>query len=156
MRKIVNTDPSRLDTIRTLMEFHPKLIVFYNFNYELDILRKLGLEVDIGEWNGHRKQPIPHGDKWVYLVQYVAGAEGWNCTETDAMAFYSLTYSYKNFMQAQGRIDRLNTPFYELFYYVFVSNSSIDRAVRKSLAEKRGFNERNWGREHLGIRPDFG
>lgn len=156
MRKIVNSDPSRLNTLRTLMEFHPKLIVFYNFNYELEILRTLADEVPIAEWNGHRKQPIPSTDRWVYLVQYVAGAEGWNCVETDAMVFYSLTYSYRNFMQAQGRIDRLNTKFFELFYYIFVSNSSIDKAVRKSLAEKRSFNDRKWGQSALGIKPDFG
>lgn len=156
MRKIVNSDPSRLNTIRTLMEFHPKLIIFYNFDYELEILRTLGSEVPIAEWNGHRKQPIPKTDRWVYLVQYVAGAEAWECIETDAMAFYSLTYSYKNFMQAQGRIDRMNTPFYTLFYYILLSNSMSDRAVRKSLDQKRDFNERQWAFKELGIRGDFG
>ena len=91
----------------------------------------------------------------MYLVQYVSGAEGWNCTETDAMAFYSLTYSYKNFEQAQGRIDRLNTSFTDLFYYIFLSNSEIDLGVRKSLAEKQLFNERKWAIETLGIDLDF-
>lgn len=156
LRQIVNSDESRLHTLRTLMEFHPKLIVFYNFNYELDILRTLADEVTIAEWNGHKHEEIPKTDRWVFLVQYVAGAEGWNCIETDAMVFYSLTRSYKNFMQAQGRIDRLNTKFYELFYYIFVSNSSIDKANRKSLAEKRNFNERKWGVQALGIRDEFG
>lgn len=149
MRRIVNSDPSRLEALRDLMKVHPKLIVFYTFNYELEILRTLASEVQIAEWNGHRKQPIPDTDNWVYLVQYVAGAEGWNCTETDAMVFYSLTYSYKNFHQAQGRIDRLNTPFYVLSYYVFLSNSVIDRAVRKSLDYKQQFNERAFGERFL-------
>jgi hypothetical protein len=155
MRKVVNSDPSRLDAIRQLLKQHPKLIVYYNFNYELDILRTLVGEVAIAEWNGHRKQPIPETDSWVYLVQYVSGAEGWNCTETDAMVFYSLTYSYKNFEQAQGRIDRLNTPNVQLFYYIFLSNSVIDSAVRKSLSQKQLFNERKWAVEHLGFSLDF-
>lgn len=155
MRKVVNSDPSRLDTIRQLLKQHPKLIVYYNFNYELDILRTLAGEVAIAEWNGHRKQAIPDTDSWVYLVQYVSGAEGWNCTETDAMVFYSLTYSYKNFEQAQGRIDRLNTPNVQLFYYIFLSNSVIDSAVRKSLSQKQLFNERKWAAEHLGFSLDF-
>ena len=112
MRKIVNSDTSRRDAVLELMRKHKKLIIFYNFNYELDILRTLGdalidgEEVEVAEWNGHKHQPIPSGGRWIYLVQYVAGAEGWNCTETDAMVFWSLTYSYKNWHQAYGRIDR--------------------------------------------------
>ena len=123
MRKVVGTDPSKLELVRKLMKTHDRLIIFYNFNYELEDLRTLADEIDVYEWNGHRKDQLPESGKWVYLVQYVAGAEGWNCITTDAMILYSLTYSYKNFMQAQGRIDRLNTPFKDLFYYIFVSNS---------------------------------
>lgn len=151
MRKIVNSDRSRLEAVKELMETHPKLIIFYNFNYELEILRELNDVVEVGEWNGHRKQPVPTGEKWVYLVQYVAGAEGWNCTATDAMVFYSLTYSYKNFEQAQGRIDRLNTPYLKLFYYVLFSDSPFDRALRDSLGGKKLFNERVWAAKNIGI-----
>lgn len=141
MRKIVNTDPSRLDTIRDLMKVHPRLIVFYNFNYELDILRKLYGEVEVGEWNGHVKNPVPTTERWVYLVQYVAGSEAWECILTDAMVLYSLTYSYKNFMQAQGRIDRLDTKFTDLYYYILISWAPIDNYIRKALREKKNFNE---------------
>jgi len=142
MRRIVNSDPSRLEAVRFLMKFHPKLIIFYNFDYELEILRGLGDEIALAEWNGHRKQPIPDTDSWVYLVQYMAGAESWNCTDTDAMVLYSLTYSYKNFVQCQGRIDRLNTGFQNLYYYVLSSGANIDRMVRKALDNKKSFNER--------------
>jgi hypothetical protein len=130
-RKVVNSDPSRLEAVRATLKKHPKLIVFYSFNYELDILRELGKEVPIAEWNGHYHQPIPDGDSWVYLVQYVAGSEGWNCVDTDAEFFYSLTYSYKIFEQAHGRIDRLNTPFTDLHYYVPKSGSRIDQLILK-------------------------
>ena len=141
MRKVVNSDPSRLEAIRCLMEKHPRLIVFYNFDYELLALRGLSEYVQLAEWNGHRHQPIPDCSRWVYLVQYAAGAEGWNCTLTDAMAFYSLTYSYKLFHQSHGRIDRLNTPYNDLWYYTLLSKSWIDSAIRKALSEKRNFNE---------------
>lgn len=144
MRKIVNTDPSRLEMVRKLLMCHDRLIVFYNFNYELDILRTLSEDVDVFEYNGHKKDPLPECDRWIYLVQYVAGAEGWNCTSTDAMILYSMTYSYKNFEQAQGRIDRLNTPYENLFYYIFVSNSVVDLAIRRSLMSKQKFNERRF------------
>lgn len=156
MRKVVNSDSSRLKAVKQLMEKHPKLIVFYNFNYELEALRTLGGDgVSVAEWNGHRHEPIPDSDHWVYLVQYVAGAEGWNCIETDAMCFYSLTYSYKNFMQAQGRIDRLNSSYLKLFYYVLISTAQIDKAVRLSLSGKRLFNERAWAAENMGIKGNF-
>ena len=141
LRKVVNGDPSRFLTIRKLIDKHPRLIVFYNFDYELNILRELAEDAPLAEWNGHKHEDLPSGDKWVYLVQYVAGSEGWNCTTTNAVVFYSLTYSYKNWHQAHGRIDRLNTPFTDLYYYTLKSKSVIDQAVGKSLSSKKSFNE---------------
>lgn len=144
MRKVVNSSPARLEAVRDITSKHPKLIVFYNFDYELEILRSLANFTTIAEWNGHKHEPIPDTESWVYLVQYVAGAEGWNCTLTDAMVFYSLTYSYKLFHQAHGRIDRLNTAFLKLFFYTLVSDSQIDRAILKALEDKKNFNEKSW------------
>lgn len=220
MRKVVNSDESRVQAVSSLMKNHPRLIVFYNFDYELEILRSLGRNVSeeslsltssayskrldeektktllrketnsltnldpnlcplirecstslkkdsmdgitnaelkndgssnrigidsvtIAEWNGHKHEAVPTSERWVYLVQYVAGAEAWNCTSTDTVVFYSLTYSYKNFEQAQGRIDRLNTPYLDLNYYVLQSSSPIDVAVARSLKGKKNFNEKD-------------
>lgn len=141
MRKVVNSDLSRIEEIRKLTEKHPRLIVFYNFDYELKLLRTLSEHITIAEWNGHKHEEIPNDERWLYLVQYVAGSEGWNCISTDAMVFYSLTYSYKNWHQAHGRTDRLNTPFRELHYYVLLSNSKIDSVVKSALDGKKSFNE---------------
>ena len=142
-RKIVNSDESRQIALLELFEKHPKMIVFYNFDYELDILRGLyyGENVQIAEWNGHRHEPIPGGSKWIYLVNYTAGAEGWNCVTTDTIIFYSQNYSYKIMQQAAGRIDRLNTRFVDLYYYHFKSRSGIDLAISRALSQKRNFNE---------------
>lgn len=144
MRRVVNSDPSRLDMIKALMKIHDKLIIFYNFNYELEILRTLNKDVFVAEWNGHKKEALPNSQRWVYLVQYVSGAEGWNCTSTDAMILYSLTYSYKNFIQARGRIDRLDTKYETLYYYIFMSNSIIDKVIQKALVSKKNFNEKKF------------
>lgn len=144
MRKVVNTHPSRLEMVRKLITCHDRIIVFYTFNYELEILRTLEDEITVAEWNGHKKQPIPDTGKWVYLVQYTSGAEGWNCISTNAMIMYSMTYSYKNFEQCQGRIDRLNTPYDILYYYILASNSAIDHGIKESLSKKKSFNERKY------------
>jgi len=152
IRRIVNSSSSRQEALGTLLRAHPSIVVFYNFDYELRLIIDYleSISYPYAQWNGHRHQQIPEGDKWVYVVQYVAGAEGWNCTETDSMVFYSLSYSYKNFEQAQGRIDRLDTPFTTLWYYVFVSDSIVDRAVRSALTGKKLFNERRWAVQNLG------
>lgn len=146
LRKVVNIDESRQSSLIEIVEKHPKAIIFYNFDYELDILKNLcyGDKFEIAEWNGHKHQPIPESDKWIYLVQYNAGAEGWNCIKTDTIIFYSQNYSYKVMVQSSGRIDRLNTPFTDLYYYHLKSRSGIDLAISKALKNKKIFNERKW------------
>ena len=142
-RKIVNSDESRQVAVLEIFENHPKVIIFYNFDYELEILKNLGFGsgVKIAEWNGHKHEPIPNSKSWVYLVQYTAGCEGWNCITTDTIIFYSQNYSYKVMVQAAGRIDRLNTPYTDLYYYHLKSRSGIDLAISKALKEKKNFNE---------------
>ena len=142
-RKIVNSDESRQVAVLEIFENHPKVIIFYNFDYELEILKNLGFGsgVKIAEWNGHKHEPIPNSKSWVYLVQYTAGCEGWNCITTDTIIFYSQNYSYKVMVQAAGRIDRLNTPYTDLYYYHLKSRSGIDLGISRSLKEKKNFNE---------------
>lgn len=140
-RKIVNLDTSRQIALLEILEKHPKAIIFYNFDYELELLKQILAEYEIAEWNGHKHQPIPTGDMWAYLVQYNAGAEGWNCITTDTIIFFSQNYSYKIMAQSAGRIDRMNTPFTDLYYYHLKSRSGIDLAISKALKEKKTFNE---------------
>ena len=173
LQKLVNSDPSRLVAIMEILYKHPKAIIFYSYDYELDLLRKLfskeyriaeknkdkddplptGDEpwlylVDetyaMSEWNGHKHEPIPETEKWAYLVQYISGSEGWNCVETDTIIFYSQNYSYRIMLQASGRIDRMNTPFTDLYYYHLRSNSKIDLAIRDAQKRKKKFNERGF------------
>ena len=145
-RKIVNSDESRQMAVLDIVADHPRVIIFYNFDYELDILKSMeyindGECLELAEWNGHKHQPIPDSNKWVYLVQYTAGCEGWNCVKTDTIIFYSQNYSYKVMLQAAGRIDRLNTPYKNLYYYHLKSRSGIDLAISKALSQKKKFNE---------------
>lgn len=150
LRKVVNSDEARQAKLLELLEDHPRAIIFYNFDYELNILKNLIYPViddeafEIAEWNGHKHQPIPESKNWVYLVQYTAGAEGWNCVKTNTIIFYSQNYSYKIMEQSSGRIDRLNTPFKDLYYYHLKSRSGIDLAISKALQQKKKFNESRW------------
>lgn len=144
MRKIVNDDPSRLEMVKELMTTHKKLIIFYNFNYELEKLRTLNELTNVAEWNGHKHEDLPRFSEWIYLVQYSAGSEGWNCVDTDSMIFYSLTPSFKKFEQSLGRIDRMNTKFIDLFYYVFKSTAKIDKAIYRCIQAKKDFNFNNF------------
>ncbi len=146
LRRIVNSDESRQVALLEIFESHSRMIIFYNFDYELDILKGLyyGDDVEVAEWNGHKHDPVPDGDSWVYLVQYTAGAEGWNCIRTDTIVFYSQNYSYKIMQQAAGRIDRLNTPYTDLYYYHLKSRSGIDLAISRALNQKKKFNEKRW------------
>lgn len=146
LRRIVNTDDSRQVKMLELLEDHPKAIIFYNFNYELDILLNLGYAegTEVAQYNGRQHDRLPDGDKWVYLVQYTAGCEGFNCITTDTIIFFSQNYSYKVLVQASGRIDRLTTPYSELHYYHLKSRSGIDLAISKALSRKKKFNERKF------------
>ena len=143
LRRIVNEDESRQTALMEILEDTPKAIIFYNFDYELDILMNIAkaADIEIAQWNGHKHQPVPDGDRWVYLVQYTAGCEGWNCIKTNTIIFYSQNYSYKVMQQASGRIDRLNTPYTDLYYYHLKSRSGIDLAISRALSEKKQFNE---------------
>lgn len=150
LRRIVNTDISRQIVLMEILEKHSKAIIFYNFDYELELLRQLcgSSGLNVAEWNGHNHQPIPIGESWVYLVQYTAGAEGWNCITTDTIIFYSENYSYKIMEQSAGRIDRMTTPFTDLYYYHLKSRSGIELAIAKSLREKKEFNQSAFAKKH--------
>lgn len=142
LRRCVNQDLDRLEAVRSILKKRSRIIVFYNFDYELAALRELSDTCIVKEWNGHKHEPVPDCDRWVYLVQYASGAEAWNCTVTDTIVFYSLNYSWKVMEQSEGRIDRLNTPYTNLWYYFLESESAIDQSIKTSLARKKKFNEK--------------
>lgn len=143
LRTIVNCSEDKINQLYEIFLEHQKLIIFYNFDYELEILRVFCKEHGIifGEWNGHEHIQVPEGKQWVYLCQYTAAAEGWNCIETDTIVFFSQSYSYKAMEQASGRIDRINTPYTDLYYYTLLTNSTIDKAISDALGRKKNFNE---------------
>lgn len=142
-RRVINSDCSRIGAMMDILQEHPKAIVFYNYDYELNLLKNTswGDDICVAEWNGHKHEPVPKGDHWLYLVQYAAGAEGWNCIETNCIIFYSLNYSYKVMVQSAGRIDRMNTPFTDLYYYRLKSSCPLDTAISRALRQKKNFNE---------------
>lgn len=144
LRKLVGRDRSRLEKVRWTLKKHGKVIVFYNFDYELEMLREEFKGVVTREWNGHKHEKVPTAERWLYFVQYFAGAEAWECTTCNAMIFFSANYSYKIMEQAAGRIDRRNTPFENLYYYCLASRTSIEKGILIALSQKRSFNEKTF------------
>lgn len=146
LRRVVNSDISRQVSLLEILENYKRVIIFYNYNYERDILLNLAYEegTEVAEWTGHAHQPIPDSDMWVYICQYNSACEGWNCIRTNCIIFYSQNYSYKIMTQAAGRIDRLNTPFDDLYYYHLKTHSGIDLAISRALSQKKKFNERKF------------
>lgn len=144
LRRCVNQDSSRLEALKMILAKRSRVIVFYSFVYEIKMILDCfeGSDITIARWNGQKHEPCPSGEKWLYLVQYSAGCEGWNCITSDTIVFFSQTYSYKTLEQACGRIDRRNTPFDDLYYYHFRSRASIDNAIKKKLSDKKQFNEK--------------
>jgi len=145
LRRVVN-DKSKLKKVKEIFKIYKRLIIFYNFDYELEDLRSLAkeLEVKIGEWNGHVHTKVPEGDEWLYLVQYNAGAEGWNCVTTNTIVFFSLNYSYRLTHQAAGRIDRRNTEYTDLYYFYLYTDSTMDKNILEALEKKKDFNEKEF------------
>lgn len=148
LRRVVNSDESRQAKLLEILEDHPRAIIFYNYNFERDILLSLnyGEGVEVAEWTGHKHQPVPDSEKWIYICQIQSASEGWEETRTNCTIFYSASYSWKMMVQAKGRVDRLNTPFDELYYYTLKSRSGIDLAISKALNQKKKFNEKKFAK----------
>lgn len=147
-RRVANEDRSRIVALTKLLEENLKVIIFYNFDYELEIIRELcdNMCIRYNEWNGHKHEPLPEEGNlgWAYIVQYAAGCEAWNCITTNVIIFYSQNYSYKVMKQSAGRINRMNTPYKELYYYHLRSCAPIDLAIKRALSLKRNFNEKSY------------
>ena len=152
LRRLINSDESRVKALVPIYARHKKVIIFYNFNYELDLLREWcnSNKIVYSEWNGHNHDDIPNTKFWVYLCQYTAAKEAWNCIDTDCIVFYSQTYSYKALIQSAGRIDRMNTTFMHLYYYHLISIAPIELAIQTSLESKETFNEKRWVAKEFG------
>lgn len=155
IRRVINTDKSRINRMLDIIDQNPRVIVFYNFEYEAELIREALINNDIyfTEYSGRKHEALPDGDRWVYIVNFNAGAEAWNCITTNVMIMYSLSYSYRTMEQAEGRIDRTNTTFKDLYYYYLVSNSDLDNRIRSAILNKKAFNEKEWRNEIVTRKP---
>jgi hypothetical protein len=150
LRRAAYDHESRIGDLRDVVDKHGKVIVFYNFRRELEIIRSAfeNGHITIAEYNGRRHDSIPTTNKWIYLVQYNL-SEGWNCITSDCVVFFSSNYSWRTLEQCKGRIDRMNTPFSDLYYYHIWSDAPIEKAIKAANKRKEIFNERQFTGDHF-------
>lgn len=142
LRRVIDTDPTRLSYAAHVVRDHRKVIIFYTLRAELEQILKLEevTGVPVYQYNGGRHDDLPQGNSWVYAVQFQAGSEGWNCTSCNTVLYWSLPYSYKQAEQAAGRIDRLDTSYKTLNYYIMRSFAPLDLGIIRALRNKENFN----------------
>ena len=147
-------DKSKLDWMRDFLEgYDERVVVFYNYNAELEQLKQLLERLDrpYSEYNGHRKdlRAFQESSEGVVLANYGSASTGINdFVIASTMVMYSLTTSYIDFEQAKKRIDRIGQTKKPLFYFL-IMKGTIDARVYHSLQEGKDFDERMYA-EHEG------
>lgn len=121
------------------------VVVFYNFNTELDEIMKAipkGKKVFIANGKGYS---IPQKGKWgnvknsVSVVQYQSGGTGIEMQYAYTVVFFSPTYSYQDYEQSMGRVYRTGQE-ENVTAYLFKTRGTVETAIWKSLEKKKDFN----------------
>ena len=125
----------KLEAFKELVEStNDRLIVFYNFNAELDALKNIVNDRPISEVNGHCKDLTAYEqeDNSITFIQYQAGAMGLNLQKANKIIYFTLTDKCEDWMQSQKRIHRLKQD-KPCFYYILMCKDSVEEQVYKSL-----------------------
>lgn len=135
----------RYSMIKELLEStNDRMVIFYNFNAELEQLKVICEELDkpISQVNGSVKDldNFENIDNTVLLVQYQAGAMGLNLQKANKIIYFSLTESSDLFEQSKKRIHRIGTT-QPCFYYILMCENSVEEDIYKSLLLKQDYND---------------
>lgn len=134
------------------------IVVFYNYVGERErittlLKQKKFKDRPVFRMDG-QKHELPPKSAWeglsrsITLAQYQSGSQGVEMTYADTIVYFSPTYSYMNYEQSQGRINR-NGQTKKMTLYLLRAPSTIERDIWGALKEKRDFQEKQWYEEML-------
>ena len=127
-----------------LQSTEERLIVFYSFNAELQVLKDICKDCDkpVSEVNGHMKDLKAYEDEVnsVTLVQYQAGSKGLNLQKCHRIIYFTLPLSSEDFEQSKKRIHRIGQE-QTCFYYLMICKGSIEERILKTLEERKDFTD---------------
>ncbi len=135
----------KLEAFRDLLEStEDRLIVFYNFNEELDRLTKicksLGRAVSHVNGSGKSVDAYENMPDSVMFVQYQAGAMGGNYQKANRVVYFTPPLSSELFEQSKKRTHRIGQE-RTCFYYYLTCTNSIEEKIYETLAMRRDYTD---------------
>lgn len=135
----------KLEAFRDLVEStNDRLIVFYNFNAELEALKgiceSVGRSISLVNGQGRDLLSYENDNSSITLIQYQAGAMGLNLQKSNRIIYYTPPLSSELFEQSKKRIHRIGQS-KTCFYYYLTCKGSVEEKIYKTLAMRRDYTE---------------
>ena len=136
---------NKIDALTDLIQStYDRLVIFYNFNDELDILKGIcnAQKRPYSQVNGSVKDLSMYDEKddSVTLCQYQAGAMGINLQKCNKIIYFSLPERSELFEQSKKRIHRIGQS-QPCFYYLLMANGTVDEVIKKTLDMRKDFTD---------------
>ena len=136
---------NKLEALKDLLESSDdRIIIFYNFNNELDSIKELCEELNrpVSEVNGQVKDLTNWNEQnnTVLLGQYQAASMGLNLQQANKIIYFTPPLSSELFEQSKKRISRIGQT-RNCFYYLLICKNSIEEKIYKTLEERRDFTD---------------
>lgn len=125
-----------------------RVIIFYNFNTELEALRKVLFDRPISIVNGQVKdlKEYENNDNSVTLIQYQAGAMGLNLQKANRIIYFSLPERSELFEQSKARICRIGQE-KQCYYHIMMCHKSVEEKIYECLLMRKDYTDELFRKE---------
>lgn len=125
-----------------------RVIIFYNFNTELEALRKVLFDRPISIVNGQIKdlKAYENNDNSVTLIQYQAGAMGLNLQKANRIIYFSLPERSELFEQSKARICRIGQE-KQCYYHIMMCHKSVEEKIYECLLMRKDYTDELFRKE---------